>query len=50
MEEEKDQKKDLKEKVVALEKEMEEVRKKLKSIQDAIYKIYEDQRRLDRKL
>jgi len=40
----------LMDKVEKLEKQMEEVKKKQQILQDAFYKIYEDQRRRERKL
>lgn len=40
----------LMEKVEKLEKEFEEIKKRQQILQDAIYKIYEDQRRRERSL
>lgn len=51
MEEEKeDLLKMLMEKVRTLEKQMEDIRKRQEILQDAFYKIYEDQRRRERTL
>lgn len=45
-----DPQKELKEKIAVLEKQMEELRKKQQLLHDAVYKMYEDQRRRERKL